>query len=287
MLRKSKSSYLFLLPAIIIMLIFFVGPILVTIVYSFTNLILTGSAANDLQFIGLENYRRMFSTGDVPASLGRTLIFLFGSLIGQSVLGFILAYNMRGRNPYFRRVVGPVVLVGWVMPEIVVAICMSAFFGDKGTANSILQFIGLNKVSWMYEHAMLTVVLSNIWRGTAFSMLMFQAGLDSVPKEIEEAAIVDGTNKFQLLTRIILPYMSNTIMTNTILNTLQTLGVFGLIYTMTGGGPGSDTQVLAILMYENAFKNFQFGYGTAISMVLLAIGIMLSVVYTRLMRREM
>lgn len=277
--RKS----IFLLPSVAIMAVFFILPIILTFFYSFTNLALSGSNAKNFRFIGFDNYTRMLSDPAVATSVLNTLIFLLGSLVGQQLLGFLIAYLMKNKNKAFRSVIGPIVLAGWVMPEIVVALCASAFFDDSGTLNAVLGTVGIQPVAWLYEHPMLSVILANIWHGTAFSMMIFQAALDDVPHEIEEAARVDGANRFQALIRIILPCIRNTIATNTILNTLQTLGVFGLIYAMTGGGPGMATNTLPIFMYNQAFVNYQLGYGTAISMILLVLGILLSVLYTRLM----
>ena len=117
-------------------------------------------------------------------------------------------------------------------------------------------------------------------------MMNFQSALDGVPADIEEAARVDGAGPFQTMIRIVLPCIKNTIATNTMLNTLSTLGVFGLIYMMTGGGPGTKTLTLPIFMYRQAFISQQLGYGTAISMILLVIGIVLSVFYTRIMKND-
>lgn len=139
-------------------------------------------------------------------------------------------------------------------------------------------------MTWLFTVPMLTIILANIWHGTAFSMLVFQAALDDVPNEIEEAAVVDGASKWKIFTHIIIPYIKSTITTNMMLVTLQTLGVFGLIYAMTGGGPGNSTTTLPIFMYNQAFVNYQLGYGTAISLLLLLIGIVLSLLYIRSMK---
>jgi multiple sugar transport system permease protein len=278
---EAKKSVL-LIPAVVMLAVFFVLPILLTVYYSFTNLALTGENARSLDFIGLDNYSKMFEDPSVKISIMNTLIFLIGSLIGQQVLGFTLAIFMKNKNKTFRSFVGPCILAGWVMPEIVVALCCSTFFGDSGTLNVILKFLHLHTVEWLYQFPMLIIVLSNIWHGTAFSMMNFQSALDGVPSDIEDAAKVDGASRFQNLIRIILPHVKNTIATNTMLNTLSTLGVFGLIYTMTGGGPGTKTLTLPIFMYKQAFVSYQLGYGTAISMILLVIGIIFSVIYTRL-----
>lgn len=280
--RKNMTWIYFLLPSIAIMLVFFIYPILLTFFYSFTNLALTGEAAKELKFVGFDNYARMFEDPTVRVSIWNTLVFLIGSaVIGQQVLGFLIALLMKRKSKVFRRVIGTIVLAGWVTPEIVCALCLYSFFGDEGTLNAILSFLGISTVTWLYTMPMLTVILANIWHGTAFSMLIFQAALDDVPNEIEEAAVMDGGSRLQILFRITIPYIKETITTNMMLVTLQTLGVFGLIYAMTGGGPGTSTTTLPIFMYNQAFVNYQLGYGTAISLLLLLIGIVLSLFYIR------
>jgi len=280
--RRNLTWLYFLLPSIVILLLFFIYPILLTFFYSFTNLALTGEAAKELKFVGLDNYTRMFQDPTVRISIWNTLVFLIGSaVIGQQVLGFLIALLMKHKNKTFRRVIGTVVLAGWVTPEIVCALCLYSFFGDEGTLNAIISFFGISPVTWLFTVPMLTVILANIWHGTAFSMLVFQAALDDVPSEIEEAAVVDGASRLQILFRITIPYIRETITTNAMLVTLQTLGVFGLIYAMTGGGPGTKTTTLPIFMYNQAFVNYQLGYGTAISLLLLLLGIVLSLFYIR------
>ncbi|MCM3038401.1 sugar ABC transporter permease [Paenibacillus motobuensis] len=280
--RKNWTWLYFLLPSIAIMLLFFIYPILLTFFYSFTNLALTGEAAKELKFVGLANYTRMFHDPTVRVSIWNTLIFLIGSaVIGQQVLGFLIALLMKHKNKTFRRIMGTIVLAGWVTPEIVCALCLYSFFGDEGTLNMILSFFAIPQVTWLFTVPMLAIILGNIWHGTAFSMIVFQAALDNVPSEIEEAAVVDGASKLQILFRITIPYIKQTITTNMMLVTLQTLGVFGLIYAMTGGGPGTKTTTLPIFMYNQAFVNYQLGYGTAISLLLLLLGIVLSLFYIR------
>ncbi|MFP5113904.1 carbohydrate ABC transporter permease [Bacillaceae bacterium C204] len=286
--RKDHTllkSVLFLLPAWILLLVFFVGPILLTFYFAFTNLSLTGTEAKSVQFIGFQNFLSMFQDPDFRISVVKTIVFLlFSAVIGQQVLGFILAVLMKEKNKMFRRIIGIIVLAGWVTPEIVVAFCWVAFLSDNGTLNMILQHIGLKPVTWLYTFPMVSVVVANIWHGTAFSMLVFQAALDDVPKSVEEAAMMDGASRFQVMCRIVLPMVKGSIVTNMILVTLQTLGVFTLIFSMTGGGPGTSTQTLPIFMYNQAFVNYQLGYGTAISLILLIIGIGASLIYIRSMK---
>ncbi len=286
--RRHISQYVLLLPAVLLLCVFFIGPILLTFYFSFTNSALTGVGSQNTQFVGLTNYSMLFKDSTVGVSILNTLIFLvFSSLIGQQFFGFVIALLMKGKNAGFRRAVGICVLTGWIIPEIIVAFCMMTFLSDQGTLNTILGVFGIPAVSWLYAHPMLSIILANIWHGTAFSMLIFQAALDNVPSEIEEAATVDGASKLTTLAKITLPYIKDSIVTNMILNTLQTLGVFGLIYTMTGGGPGNKTTTLPILMYQKAFLNYQIGYGTAISMILLLIGAAMSIFYVKAMKSDL
>ncbi len=280
--RSAFSKYMYMVPAVLLLIIFFIFPILLTVIFSFTNLALTGSSSQNFQFVGLENYKLMLQDPEVSTSVWNTLVFLiFSSLIGQQLLGFLIATMMKNKNTVFRRIIGSIVLSGWVMPEVVCALCMANFLSDPGTLNQIIKLFGGTQVSWLYQFPMLSIVIANIWHGTAFSMLIFQAALDNVPTDIQEAAVVDGASSIVILFRVILPNIKGSIVTNMMLNTLSTLGVFGLIYMMTGGGPGSATTTLPLLMYKEAFGSFQIGYGTAISMIILVIGVVLSLFYVK------
>lgn len=285
-LKDEARKSILLLPAVLLLLCFFIIPIILTVYYSFTNMALTGANAKDFQFVGLQNYTKMLTDPNTLTAVKNTLMFLVGSLLGQSVLGFLIAYFMKNKARGFRSVIGPCILAGWVMPEIVVSLCCLAFFDMSGTVNSILGLVHIKPVEWLYAHPMLTVVIANVWHGTAFSMLNFQSALDNVSGDIEEAARVDGANRFQTLIRIVVPCIKDTIATNTMLNTLSTLGVFGLIWALTGGGPGSATTTLSIYMYNAGMKNFQLGQGTAIGMLLLFVGGVCSILYTKLMKTD-
>lgn len=285
-IRDEAKKSILLIPALFLLIAFFIVPILLTIYYSFTNMALTGSNVKNFQFVGLRNYTKMLSDNNMIKSIWNTFIFLIGSLLGQSILGFLIAYLMKNKAKAFRSVVGPCILAGWVMPEIVVSLCCLAFFDTNGTMNTILQALHLTPVKWIYGHPMLSIIIANIWHGTAFSMLNFQSALDNVSGDIEEAARVDGAGRIQTLVRIVVPCIKSTIATNTMLNTLSTLGVFGLIWAMTGGGPGNATTTLPIYMYNQGLKNFQLGQGTAIGMVLLVVGAVCSIIYTKILKSD-
>ncbi len=280
--KRFLEKYIYLVPAVLLMLFFFIWPVVLTVYYSFTNLALTGTAASSQSFVGLENYKRMFSDSAVQTSIVTTIAFLIGSVVGQTILGFIIALLMKEKNRIFRRVVGAVVLAAWVMPETVAAICAYTFFTDKGTLNLILEAVGTGPVSWLFKYPLASVIIANIWHGTAFSMMVYQSALDNVPGEVAESAKMDGAGRIQNLIYITIPIIKDTILTNTMLITLSTLGTFGMVYTMTG----TTVQTLPVFMYIRAFKNYELGYGTAISMLVLLIGAVFSIFYVRVQNKD-
>ncbi|WP_433007741.1 carbohydrate ABC transporter permease [Kribbella sp. CA-294648] len=276
-----------LAPAITLMVIFLAGPILYCIYAAFTNMALTGTGAANVQFVGLDNFRKAFGSSAFTNSIWLTLVFtLISAIIGQNTLGLGLALLMRRSTKLVRNFVGTAVIGAWVLPEVVAAYLLSAFFNDDGTLNVILHKVGLPGQDWLYAAPIIAVSIANIWRGTAFSMLVYSAALSEVPKEIEESAEMDGAHGARKLIFVTLPMISRAIMTNLMLITLQTLSVFGLIYAMTRGGPGTKSQTLPLYMYEQAFSFSQIGYGTAIALVMLAIGAVFSLIYLRGLNSE-
>ena len=276
-----------LLPAVALLAVFLLGPILYSLYGSLTDRSLTGPAASDPQFVGVDNYTDLFASPVFWSSMVLTLVFVVGSaLIGQNVLGMALALLLRAANGPVRSVVSAIVVVAWILPEIVAAFALYAFFSSTGTLNIALGWLGLEGDAWLITLPMLAVTLANVWRGTAFSMMVYSAALSEVPPEITEAAEIDGASGPQRFFLITVPVIRRAISTNLMLTTLQTLGVFTLIWVMTGGGPGTASSTLPVLAYQQAFKFAQVGYGTAIATVALVIGGLFAAVYIRILKPE-
>lgn len=285
--KQFRNAIVLMSPSLLILLIFFIGPIIMTFFFAFTNISLTGAAAQSIEFVGFRNFIQLFKDPNFKTSFFTTLVFLiFSGILGQQILGFLLALLMKNKNKTFRKFVGGTVMAGWVTPEIIVAFIFVSLLHDGGTLNQFLGVFNIEPVSWLFTFPMVSVVVANIWQGSALSMLMFQSALDNVSESVIESAKIDGANRWQLLWRIVIPMIKNTIFTNLVIITLGTLGVFTLIYTMTGGGPGKATSTLPILMYEQAFINYQIGYGTAISLIILLIGIVFSLAYIKLLKTD-
>ncbi|WP_254879090.1 carbohydrate ABC transporter permease [Streptomyces sp. NA04227] len=267
------------------MLLFLAGPIAYCVWISFTDMQLTGSDRTN--FVGFDNFRRAFGDEKFRNAVWLTLVFTFlSSLVGQNTLGLALAGLMRRASRPVRTVTGAVVIAAWVLPEIVAAFLLYAFFRREGTLNAVLDFLRLPDQNWLFTLPILAVSFANVWRGTAFSMLVYSAALAEIPQEINEAAEVDGARGWRRLVHVTLPLIRRSIATNLMLNTLQTLSVFGLIWAMTRGGPGDRSTTLPVFMYDQAFTKSLIGYGTAVALLLLLVGALFSAVYLRLVRDE-
>jgi len=287
--RSAGQNVLFGL--LIVLVLVWVIPLVFVLVNSFKGNIFISNEPFSLptskSSVGLDNYVALLSDSAFLKSVVLTGVFVLASaIIGQNVLGMILAVLMRHCARPISSLVGGVVVVAWTLPEIVAAFACYAFFASEGTLNSMLALIGLEGPKWLLVLPMLSVILANVWRGTAFSMMQYHAALSDVPPEVVESAQIDGASTLQCFLRITLPMIRRSIATNLMLTTLQTLGVFTLIWVMTGGGPGTSSSTLPVLAYQEAFKYSHVGYGTAIATVTLVVGALFSIVYMRILKPE-
>ncbi|MFG3253122.1 carbohydrate ABC transporter permease [Streptomyces sp. NPDC048172] len=282
---RRHWRWLPLSPATVLLLLFLVGPIVYCVWIAFTDLQLTGQESSS--FVGFDNFTRAFGDEHFRNAVVLTLVFtLLSSIIGQNTLGLALAALMKRASRPVRSLTGAIVISAWVLPEIVAGFLLYTFFSKDGQLNAILAWLHLPEQNWLFALPILAVSFANVWRGTAFSMLVYSAALSEIPKEVTESAEVDGANGWQRLWHVTLPMIRRSIGTNLMLNTLQTLSVFGLIWAMTKGGPAHRSETLPVFMYDQAFTKSLIGYGTAVALLLLLVGALFSVVYLRLMREE-
>ncbi|MFP3987809.1 sugar ABC transporter permease [Streptomyces sp. E11-3] len=283
--RRGLVRALPVSPAVVLLVLFLAGPIAYCGYIAFTDLQLTGQAESS--FVGFENFRTAFKDDAFRNAVWLTVVFtVLSSLIGQNTLGLALASLMQRASKPVRTLTGAVVIAAWVLPEVVAGFLLYAFFRRDGTLNAILEWLHLPGQQWLFTLPILAVSFANVWRGTAFSMLVYSAALNEIPQEITEAAEVDGAGGWRRMWHITLPMIRRSIGTNLMLNTLQTLSVFGLIWVMTRGGPGDRSQTLPLLMYDQAFLKSMIGYSTAMALLLLLVGALFSLVYLRLLRTE-
>lgn len=289
--RQVLFAYAFLSPLLILygMLMFYpVGRGLLWSMQDISLARLAGGRENP--FIGLRNYQTLladttFWTKVVP----NTVVFVAGSVAFQIVIGTALAILLNQRFISGRRLMRSVVLLPWVTANVVVAYSWVFIYDSRvGLINRILLEMGADPLSILADRSLVmpAIVIANVWRGTAFAMLVQSSGLQSISDDLYEAAEIDGASTMQMIFRITLPQLRRFTLINLLYATMSTLNVFDLIFIMTGGGPLHNSSVVGLYMYEQAFVLGRFGYGSAISIVLLLFNLVLTIAFLRWFRER-
>jgi multiple sugar transport system permease protein len=290
--RDALTLIGFLTPALALLGVFTVWPAVWAVYQSFTNKALTGFEARSPRFVGLQNYARLLEDPGFHSSMLRTFAFvLLSAVVGQTVFAFLIAYLMADR-PRWRLGLTPlfaaVFLLPLAVPEAVAALLWASTANGtgEGLLNRGLGLIGVGPVEWLQQHAFETVTMVNIWRGIPFAMVLFAAAIESIPRTILEAGLIDGASPWQQLRRVVLPILRPQILTFLMLTTITTFGIFGLVYFLTRGGPGNATEIIGIYIYQRAFAFFQIGLGSAAGVLLLLVLLVLGAYYVWLMREQ-
>lgn len=239
------------------------------------------------EWVGLDNYDRAFNDIAIRGSISFTLIFVVVSTIFQIVFGLgialLLNRSFRGRG-----LVRAINLIPWAIPMVVVAVGFRWLFDTQyGIYNDLLdRSLGFN-VSWLIEYwpARIAVIWTNVWKSTPFLGIIFLAALQAVPGDIYEAGRVDGANRIRTFFDLTLPLIMPQIVTISLFMLVWQLASFDLIFAMTGGGPGYATQVLAYSIYQVAFTGLNYGYASAISMILFGVVVVTTAVVLSIYRR--
>ncbi len=238
----------------------------------------------------LSNYARLAQDKIFWESLSNTLQFSGFSVIGGFLIGLLLAVLLNQNLP-FNRVLRGLCLLPWIVPYIVVGFLFLYMFSfDVGIVNFILRGLGLTteNQAWLArtDTAMTAVTLANIWNQVPFYMLMFLAGLQSIPSEEKEAAVIDGANSAQVFRYVTIPHLQNIMVITSILMLIRNFNNFPIIWTMTQGGPVYATTTLVVYIYRLAFSDFNIGYAATVGIVWLVLLMILTSIYVRVFERE-
>lgn len=264
--RDWKVAIPFVLPMVLIMVGLILWPFINAIYLSTTSLnFLTGETQN----VGFRNYERLLTNSDFIFSMKNTINFTMWSLAVKIVTGMTIAMILNSRIPYRGFLTG-IVLLPWIVPEIVTALAWKSIYDPIfGGLNPILQGIGIidKPLGWLSDAdlAMPSIIAVNVWKGIPFYVLLLLAGLKAIDREQLEAAEVDGANVVQRFRNVTLPGLRYVIVVVLLLSFISTFNQFGLIFLMTGGGPGGATRLYSILAYEKAIGSLQYGPGIAIA----------------------
>lgn len=281
------APYLFLAPALFAVSGFVIYPIATVAVQSLFDV--NPTRHEGWLFVGVQNYIDAFSDGALWGVFGNSVTWTVGSVALQLAVamgGALLLQRLAGA-----RFLRAIFVLPWATPVVVGALAWKLLYHpDYGMINQILRVMGFADLdhAWLADPntALGAVVVANVWRGFPFIMVLLIAGMASIPAELYEAAGVDGASWGRSFVNITLPLLKPMLLTSTLMALIWTFNNFSLIYVMTGGGPAGATDILTTFVYKSAFSSFDFGYASALSMILFAIVGVGSALYIRAFGKE-
>ena len=271
---------LFLAPALVLYLLLVIAPVVQAMYYSGFDWNGLGALED---FVGLGNFERAFSEDVFLGALKHNGIFVLLSLVLQLpfALGLALILNARLRGRGLLRVL---FFAPFVLSEVVTGVIWTLILQPRGLADALVPV----QQEWLADPGIvlytLFVVIS--WKYFGFHMILYLAGLQQIPRELEEAAEIDGATKLQVLRYVTLPLLGPTIRVSAFLSIIGALQLFDLIWVMTGGGPVNASNTMATYMIDWSFQRFQFGYASAVAVILLVISLLFALLYQRFVLRR-
>lgn len=282
---EKNLGYILLLPALSVMAFVAFVPILQTVWLSLHRLNI--KFAQNKAFVGLDNYIQLLKDERFWNSLSNTFIFTCVSVALELVIGLAFALVMH-RTFRGRGLVRAAILVPWAIPTVVSALMWRFMYNDQlGVVNDILYRVGLidEYVTWFGTStlAMSAVIVADVWKTAPFMALLLLAGLQTISGELYEAADIDGANAWRKFRSVTLPLIKPALLVALLFRTLDAFRVFDLVYVLTGGGPGSSTEVISMYAYKTMSGYLDFGYGSAISVVIFVCVLVISFLFVNVL----
>ncbi|MFF5563367.1 carbohydrate ABC transporter permease [Streptomyces sp. NPDC012623] len=288
--RATLLRWCFVAPAALYMLAFFGYPLVRNILMSFQHYTPRTYFTGESPFNGLDNWRGVLGNPLFSDSLRHTVIFTLGSLLGQFVLGLALAvfFSRRFRLSGFVRAV---LLLPWLVPMVVSAVVWRKLLDQEtGVLNTLLMDLHLTSsaIPWLSSPnvALFAAILVNVWIGIPFNMVILYGGLQEIPRELYEAAALDGAGAWRTFRDLTLPLLRPVVTVVLILGFMSTVKILDLILALTGGGPADSTQTLGTLTYQLSFQQLDFGQGAVVGNVLVLVSAVFAVLYLRANRSD-
>lgn len=286
--KKNGVAYLLLIPSLVLIFGILIYPLLYSLFISFHDYLLT--KPGQYNFVGFANYIEALKSNFFLKSVFRTLYFAFATVGIELILGLavalVLQQKFRGRG-----LVRGLIILPWALPTSVNGIMWKWIYNaNYGVLNALLLRLGLIEryQVWLADpiRALHLVMLANIWKETPVGVLMFLAVLEQIPRELYEAALVDGANTLKKFWYITLPMLKPMIVTLAIIKIIWAIREFDIFYIITRGGPGEGTSVLSYYAYLTSFKFSRMGFGSAIAYLVIVLVIIIGIPYFRYMRQQ-
>jgi multiple sugar transport system permease protein len=288
--ENNRAAYLFLAPAMIVIGVFFLLPVLAALVLSITDFDIYAVAdGSNARFVSFDNYGRLFRSRDFWVALRNTLYFALvgGPLTIAASLGAALLLNHKLVR--FRSFFRTVFFAPFVTTLVAVAIVWRYLYHPQyGLLNYAIGKLGISPVDWLGDPAwaMPAIILVAVWKGFGYNMLIFIAGLQAIPEDLYEAAHLDGASSWQRFRHVTLPMLAPTTVFVTVITMIGYFQLFAEPYVMTRGGPLRSTTSVVLLMYEEGFRWWRMGYAAALAFVLFLVILIATFVQFRLQRAE-
>lgn len=272
---RETEALLFTMPAVIPLLVFWLGPLGYIFYLSFTD---WDFMSPDKLFVGLDNYRYLLHNPEFYQALKVTALFGIGSVIPIMVGGLLLALLMNSKlrtsGMYRAFIFSP-----WVTPTVAVSIVWSWIFQpDVGYANHVLSWFGITGIGWLQDSnwALVAILIVTLWKSVGWAMIFYLVALRNLPSDLLEAASIDGAGAWRSFRHITLPLISPTTFFLAVILTIQSLQAYDQINVMTQGGPAGSTRTLLYLYYQSAFEAFNVGEASSVAVVIILICVLLS-----------
>lgn len=287
--RERITWWLFLLPALCYLLLFFGYPLVKNVTMGFQRYTVTTFYTGDAPFVGLRNYAEVLVSDAFRRALLTTVLFTAGSVLGQFVLGLALALFFRRSFP-LGTLLRSLLLLPWLLPLVVSGTTWKWMLDtDTGVVNRALRDLHLvsSDVPWLTgtSEALVSVILVNVWVGVPFNTAILYGGLQDVPAELYEAAKLDGAGRWAAFRHITWPLLRPVAGVVLVLGVIYTVKVLDIVLVVTGGGPAGATQTLAVQSYDLSFQRFEFGRGAATGNVLIVLSLLFALLHLRAGRR--
>ena len=282
--RGALTGYLFILPAFVGYLLFTLGPAVYAVGLSFTEYEILSSP----EFVGLRNYEQLLDDARLREVYLNTVVFVVAAVVLINAIGLVLAVLLNTGLPAALR---NVLRAAYFFPSLVGLVYVAIIWQfllqkDVGVVNYYLAEIGLPRVDWLGSPsgAVASVILVDTWRNVGFAMLVYLAALQDVPRDVVEAARIDGANEVQVFRRVILPSISPAVFFNISLTVIGAFQIFESIVVLTDGGPGDASRSVVMYLWEKGFQSFDMGYASAVAISLFTIVMILTLVQFGLRR---
>ena len=272
------NKYILCLPALLFVVIFLFVPVIENIYYSFFQ----WDGLTEPVFIGIDNYVNVVKDYNFISSFLNTILWVICTLVFPVFGGLLIAYYIRGLR--FENVYKTILYMPFTISFVATGVIWTYIYGrDLGVLNGVLSLFDISKVNWLtnYQLNNISLIIAYTWQQLGVNLVLYLMGLATIPKEPIESAMIEGANKFQIFIFVVIPMLkpiSVIVITMAMVNSFK---VFDLIYVVTRGGPARSTETLALTMFRESFVMFNMGYGSAISIILTMIILLISYIYMK------